>query len=190
MEENVKNEHTESDVEIVVDDIVQNDVNENNNEETVVEKDEATLEIERLTAENDVLADRVLRAQAELQNIQKRQAKERADLIRYQSQKLASALLPVLDSLEHALAVEVVDEQGQALKKGIEMAYTNFVAALQAEGVESIVALGEKFDPTKHQAIQQMVVEGVEADTVTQEYQKGYTLHDRVLRPSMVVVSQ
>lgn len=82
------------------------------------EKSKETLEIERLQAENDVLADKVLRAQAELQNVQKRQQKERGDLIRYRSQSLTSALLPALDSLEQALKVEVTGEQGEQLKKG------------------------------------------------------------------------
>lgn len=148
------------------------------------------LEIERLQRENDALADKVLRAQAELQNVQKRQAKEVQDLLKYKAQKLATALLPTVDSLEKALTVEVSDEQAMALKKGVEMAYNSFLAALKDEGVEPIEALHQKFDPTLHQAIQQVAVDGVDSDIVTQEFQKGYKQHDRVLRPSMVVVSQ
>ncbi|MBF0779876.1 MULTISPECIES: nucleotide exchange factor GrpE [unclassified Granulicatella] len=155
------------------------------------EKTEQELEIERLSAENDALADKALRAQAELQNIQKRQAKERQDLLKYRSQSLANTLLPVLDSLEQALTVEVSDEQGIALKKGIEMAYTNFVSALASEGIEKIESLNQPFDPTVHQAIQQIPAQdGQEADYVVQVFQDGYKLHDRVIRPAMVVISQ
>ncbi|MBS4750126.1 nucleotide exchange factor GrpE [Carnobacteriaceae bacterium zg-ZUI78] len=159
--------------------------------EEVVEKTEQELEIERLQQENDALADKVLRAQAELQNVQKRQAKERQDLLKYRSQKLAEELLPVLDNLERALAIEVADEQGQALKKGIEMAYSSFVAALQAENIEMVDALNQKFDPMYHQSVQVVPAqEGQEADTVVQVFQQGYKMHDRVIRPAMVVVSQ
>lgn len=146
-------------------------------------------ELTRLRAEQDVLADRVLRAQAELQNVQKRQAKERADLLKYRSQKLAEALLPVVDSLENALKIEVNDEASQSLKKGIEMAYNTFIQALKEEGVEKIEALNQPFDPTKHQAIQQVESEDAQKETVVQVYQEGYSLHDRVIRPAMVVVT-
>lgn len=159
--------------------------------EETIEKSVETLEIERLQAENDVLADKVLRAQAELQNVQKRQQKERSDLIRYRSQSLASALLPALDSLEQALKVEVTGEQGEQLKKGLEMAYQNFLSSLESEGVKKIKALGETFDPNIHQAIQQVPAqEGQVSDTVVQVFQEGYMLHERVIRPAMVVISQ
>lgn len=173
-------------------DVVNNsDVAEQTNKEEIVEqKSNETLEIERLQAENDALADKVLRAQAELQNIQKRQAKERSDLLRYSAQRLGTALLPAIDSLERALAIEVDNDQAVALQKGVDMAYNSFLAALKEVGIEPIKAVDEKFDPTLHQAIQQVALEGVESDIVTQEFQKGYKLHDRVLRPSMVVVSQ
>lgn len=155
------------------------------------EKSPEALEIERLQAENDVLADKVLRAQAELQNVQKRQQKERSDLIRYRSQSLASALLPALDSLEQALKVEVSDEQGEQLKKGLEMAYQNFLSSLESEGVTKIKALGETFDPNIHQAIQQVPAqEGQASDTVVQVFQEGYMLHERVIRPAMVVIAE
>lgn len=155
------------------------------------EKTHEMLEIERLQSENDVLADKALRAQAELQNVQKRQQKERGDLIRYRSQSLASALLPVLDSLEQALKIDASDEQSVQLKKGLEMAYQNFLSSLESEGVKKINALGEKFDPTIHQAIQQVPVEEVkESDTVVQVLQEGYMLHERVIRPAMVVIAQ
>lgn len=159
--------------------------------ETTEEKTPESLEIERLQSENDVLADKVLRAQAELQNVQKRQQKERGDLIRYRSQSLASALLPVLDSLEQALKIDASDEQSVQLKKGLEMAYQNFLSSLESEGVTKIKALGERFDPTIHQAIQQVPVEeGKDSDTVVQVFQEGYKLHERVIRPAMVVIAQ
>lgn len=181
---------TNEELEQVVDDV--SEVVENTDtQDALEEKSAETLEIERLQSENDVLADKVLRAQAELQNVQKRQQKERGDLIRYRSQSLASALLPALDSLEQALKVEVSGEQGEQLKKGLEMAYQNFLSSLESEGVTKINALGETFNPNIHQAIQQVPAQdGQASDTVVQVFQEGYMLHERVIRPAMVVIAE
>lgn len=155
-----------------------------------LECDKKQEEIYNLQFEKATLEDKLLRMQAELANIQKRQAKERQDLLRYQSQKLATGLLPVLDSLERALAIEVDSVQGEALKKGIEMAYSSFLAAFKEEKIEKIEAMDKSFDPMYHYAVQQVPVqEGQQVDTVVEVLQNGYQLHERVIRPAMVIVS-
>lgn len=170
-------------------------------EETVIKPEETTESVEVEQPEVDELAEakaaleemenKYLRVQAEMANIQKRNAKERQDAAKFRSQSLATELLPVIDNLERALAIEVADEQGKNLKKGIEMVMETFNAALKSEGIDVIDPLNEPFDPNYHQAVQTVPVEdGQTSETVVQVLQKGYDLKGRVLRPAMVIVAQ
>ncbi|WP_353990287.1 nucleotide exchange factor GrpE [Pediococcus argentinicus] len=139
----------------------------------------------------DELNDKYIRAQAEIVNMQRRNEKEQASLIKYDGQKLAKAILPVMDNLERALSIEVHDENGEQLKKGIEMVQSHLAAALKENSVIEIEAENAKFDPNEHQAVQTVAADDDHpADTVVQVLQKGYKLKDRVLRPTMVVVAQ
>ncbi|MEO2498630.1 nucleotide exchange factor GrpE [Enterococcus faecalis] len=96
-----------------------------------------------------------------------------------------------IDNLERAMAIEVSDEQGESLKKGISMVLESITVALKEEGIEEIPAMGETFDPNLHQAVQTVPAsEETPADTIVEVLQKGYKLQDRVLRPSMVIVAQ
>ena len=156
-------------------------------QETVAEASE----VETLKATLSETEDRLLRLQAELANIQKRNAKERQDAAKYRSQSLAQELLPVMDSLERALEIEVEDEKSLNLKKGLEMVMNLFTDAFAKEGITSIDPIGQPFDPNFHQSIQVLpAAEGQAPDTVVAVFQKGYALKERVLRPAMVVVSQ
>ena len=161
-------------------------------EETVEENEEVEPSVEeKLQQEVSQLNDQVYRLSAEIANIQKRNAKERQDAAKYRSQSLAQNLLNVIDNLERAIASPSESEEAQNLKKGVEMVYEGFLYALKEEGIEEIEALNQPFDPTLHHAVQTVPAEeGQEADRVVQVYQKGYKLKDRVLRPSMVIVSQ
>lgn len=159
------------------------------------EKDEQeTAPVDELTeakAAFSDMEDRYLRIQAEMANMRKRNQKEREDAAKYRSQDIAKELLPVIDNLERAMAIEVSDEQGESLKKGLEMVMNTFRTALKSEGIEEINPVGESFDPNFHQAVQTVPAEdGQGADTVVNVLQKGYILKDRVLRPAMVIVSQ
>ena len=159
-------------------------------EETLASEETET-DLTQLQTSFDELEDRYLRVQAELANIQKRNIKERQDAAKYRSQDLATALLPVLDSLEKALEIEVEDEKAINLKKGVEMVYNLMVESLEKEGVEVVNPLNESFDPNYHMAIQvQEAEEGQSPDTVVMVMQKGYRLKERILRPAMVVVAQ
>lgn len=135
--------------------------------------------------------DKYLRAEAEIQNMTNRFNKERAQILKYDGQDLAKSVLPVLDNLKRALTIEVTDENGKQLKKGIQMVHDHLMAALTDHGITEIPAEGKPFDPTMHQAVQTVPVEdGQKADTVVKVLQAGYQLKDRVLRPAMVVVAQ
>ncbi|NMV48931.1 nucleotide exchange factor GrpE [Lactobacillus reuteri] len=135
--------------------------------------------------------DKYLRAEAEIQNMTNRFNKERAQILKYDGQDLAKSILPVLDNLKRALAIEVVDDNGKQLKKGIQMVHDHLVKALNDHGITEIKSDGETFDPTLHQAVQTVPVEeGQKPETVVNVLQAGYQLKDRVLRPAMVVVAQ
>lgn len=132
-----------------------------------------------------------LRAEAEIQNMTKRFDKERSQMAKYDGQSLATSILPVLDNLKRALAIEVSDENGKQLKKGIQMVHDHLEKAMQDHGITEVEALGKEFDPNTQQAVQTVPASGDQkADTVVKVLQAGYVLKDRVLRPAMVVVAQ
>lgn len=146
---------------------------------------------DNLKAELDEMEDKFLRARAEIANMSNRFKNERELLVRYRSQDLGKKLLPAIDNLERAMAIEVDDEQGASLKKGISMVLESMHIALKEEGIEEIPAMGEIFDPNLHQAVQTIPAgEDVPAETIVEVLQKGYKLQDRVLRASMVIVAQ
>ena len=148
-------------------------------------------EIADLKEKNKDLEDKYLRSEAEIQNMQNRYTKERAQLIKYESQSLAKDVLPAMDNLERALSVEADDDVSKQLKKGVQMTLDALVEAMKDHGVVEIEADGVKFDPTLHQAVQTVAAENDDQkDHVVQVLQKGYQYKDRTLRPAMVVVAQ
>lgn len=158
--------------------------------DTSQETDESQAQIDELTQQRDDFEDKYLRSQAEIQNMRQRYEKQEQQLLKYDGQKLAKEILPAIDNIERALAVEVDDEKGQQLKKGIEITLGSLQEALKDNNVTEIEALGQTFDPNIHQAIQTVPADDDHpVDTVTAVLQKGYMLKDRVLRPSMVVVA-
>ncbi|GKT03281.1 nucleotide exchange factor GrpE [Furfurilactobacillus sp. WILCCON 0119] len=155
--------------------------------EAAVEQDE----IAELTAQVAAMEDKYLRAQAEIANIQQRNQKETAQLMKYDGQQLAHDIVPELDNLERALQTPAEDEAAKQLQHGVQMVYDHLQAALAQNNVTEIESLNKPFDPTLHQAVQTVPVEaGQTPETVVTVLQKGYMLKDRVLRPAMVVVAQ
>jgi len=151
----------------------------------------ALAQVGSLQKQLDKASDQYLRAEAEIQNIQARNKKDQAALIKYDGQQLAHDILPALDNLERALSTPVEGEQAESLKKGIEMVQKHLMDALTSNGVTEIKAEGEKFDPNIHQAVQTVAAESDDQkDHVTKVLQKGYRLKDRILRPAMVMVAQ
>lgn len=148
-------------------------------------------ELADLKDKNKDLEDKYLRSEAEIQNMQNRYTKERAQLIKYESQSLAKDILPAMDNLERALSVEADDDVSKQLKKGVKMTLDALVKAMKDHGVVEIEADDVKFDPTLHQAVQTVAAENDDQkDHVVQVLQKGYQYKDRTLRPAMVVVAQ
>lgn len=192
-------EAMKNDEEIVVEDVAVDDeaVTEQIEAETdVLQEDEAPVEnseasqIADLEAKVAELEDKLLRSQAEIQNIQQRHAREVQNVRKYDGQKLAGAVLPAVDNLERALQVEADDAVTKQIKTGVEMTLKTLVQALADNGISATGEVGEAFDPTKHQAIQSVESEDVASDEIAAVLQKGYMIQDRVLRPAMVAVAK
>lgn len=159
-------------------------------DETSMNMDEEN-EQQTLEAQVAELEERVLRLQAEIANIQRRNTKERQDAAKYRSQSLATTLLDALDNLYRALDTEVKSDDAIALHKGLEMVLEQFSRAFEEENIKAIDPMGEPFDPNFHQAVSMIPgEEGQESQTIVQVLQKGYVLNDRVIRPAMVIVSE
>ncbi len=128
-----------------------------------------------------------LRAKAETENIRRRAQDDIAKAGKFAAEKFAGELLAVKDSLEAALATQ--DQDVEALRAGVELTLKQLVAAFERSNVAEINPLEEKFDPHRHQAISQVEADG-EPNRVVQVLQKGYALHERILRPALVIVSK
>jgi molecular chaperone GrpE len=128
-----------------------------------------------------------LRAKAEGENIRRRAQEDIAKAGKFAAEKFAGEMLAVKDSLEAALATQ--EQDTAALRSGVELTLRQLVAAFDKSNVKELNPLDEKFDPHRHQAISQVEAEG-EPNRVINVLQKGYALHDRILRPALVVVSK
>jgi molecular chaperone GrpE len=147
---------------------------------------------EAVTAALAEQRDSVLRAQAEVQNMRRRCEADVEKAHKFALEKFSAELMPVLDNLDRALgAVPAAQkEQVKALYEGVELTLKGFLETLGKFNIKQINPLGEPFDPQLHQAIAQVPNPAVAPNTVIEVMQKGYTLHGRVLRAAMVVVSK
>lgn len=154
-------------------------------------------EIKRLTELSEASSkeaaanyDKYLRAVAELDNYRKRAEKEKADAIAFANEKLIEEILPVVDNFERALGHTNASENVESLRQGIGLISSQITALLKKFGLQEISARGEKFDPSVHHAISEEDDASAEPGTVVKEFQKGYILKGRLLRPAMVAVSR
>ena len=152
-------------------------------EEVEIEKEEQS-ELQEALDRAEEFENKYLRVYAEMQNVQRRASEERQSLQKYRSQDLAKSILPSLDNLERALAVDGLTED---VKKGLEMTRDSLAQALKEEGVEEVSV--ESFDHNLHMAVQTLAAdEEHPVDSIAEVFQKGYKLHERLLRPAMVIV--
>jgi molecular chaperone GrpE len=134
-----------------------------------------------------------LRTVAEIDNIRKRNARELENARKFGAERLASRILPVRDSLEAGLAAATAEDgtvDVEALIEGERATLRLLDQALEAAEIREIDPLGEPFDPAKHEAMSTQPSDSAEPDTVVLVVQKGYELHDRLLRPARVIVSR
>lgn len=181
----------------VADDIVQ-DADESTAEADGVSDDESTASqdepspderLQALAEEANLARSLALRAQADLENYRKRTQRELAEERRYAALPVVRDLLPALDNLQRAIdAGQNVDDLS-AMLQGVEMVAAQIGEILERHGASPIVALEQPFDPNQHEAIQQMPSTDHPPMTVIDEVERGYKLHERVIRPSKVIVS-
>jgi molecular chaperone GrpE len=152
--------------------------------------DEKDQEIQSLKAKLEEADNRYLRLQADFDNFRRRTRLDQEASQKYRAQKLITDLLPAIDNFERAMKIEADNEQTKTLLQGMDMVYRSLLDALKSEGVEPIEAVGKEFDPHQHQAVMQGEDDNYGSNVVTDEFQKGYMLKDRVIRPAMVKVNQ
>ena len=148
---------------------------------------EKVKEIETKAHEN---YDLYTRTYAEMENIKKRGKKEREELAKFANESLIKEILPTIDSLEKAISHTDNDDNPSGLVKGLEMTLGGLMKTLEKSGLKGIEAVGKPFDPNFHEAISQQIDDKVAPGNIIMELQKGYLLNERLIRPSMVVVSQ
>jgi molecular chaperone GrpE len=134
--------------------------------------------------------ERYLRQVAELDNFKKRINREKEDAIRYANENLIKDILPVIDNLERAIAHAQGGGNGKPLVEGVEMVLRGLLDVFGKHGVVQVPAVGEVFDPGKHEAMAQVESSQYEPNTVVDEHHRGYLLRDRLLRPALVTVAK
>ena len=161
-------------------------------EEGIVETPEASVAewqaaLELAVKQRDELKDSLLRAQADFQNFKRRNATARSDGYEDGVRETLTAILPAIDNLERAIDAAGKAENGEALAQGVQMTLNTLMDGLKRFGFEEVPALGEEFDPEKHNAVMREV--GDEPGKVLEVFQKGYRVKDRIIRYAMVKVA-
>ena len=149
----------------------------------------ADAQLEDLRRQLDDKQDRLLRALAEADNIRRRAQRDRDDYVKYATETLVRDLIPVLDNLDRALEAARATAGGGSVATGVELIQRELLRVLERSGVSRYSAVGQPFDPTRHEAIARVVSTEAAPDTVVNETAPGYLIHGRVLRPAMVAVA-
>jgi molecular chaperone GrpE len=152
--------------------------------------DELQKRLDEKKKEYEELYDRFLRATADFENFKKRAEREKIDHIKFANEDLVRELLPAVDNLERALTSSESSKDTESIRKGIEIILEQVLKTLKKFGLVSYASLGEKFDPTRHEAVEQVESTEHEASTIINELQKGYFLNGRLLRPALVTVTK
>ena len=171
------------------------DLNESKKDAQDPEKKEEDIhllqeQLEKLQDESKENLDKVLRAQAEMENLRKRTTRDIENAHKYALEKFIIELLPILDSLELGLSASADTENVDELFKGMELTLDMFNKAMEKFGVKTIDPQGEKFNPELHEAVSMQEIKGSESGIIVTVMQKGYLLNERLIRPAMVAVAK
>ena len=182
------------------------EINDTAEEETVEEAEEAVAEEPETEKEKgsffkkkekkdkkdekiEELTDRVRRQMAEFDNFRKRTEKEKTQMFETGAKSIVEKILPVVDNFERGLAAVTEEEKGTPFVEGMEKIYKQMMTVLEEAGVKPIEAVGQEFDPNLHNAVMHVEDEGFGESIIAEEFQKGYTYRDSVVRHSMVKVA-
>ena len=146
--------------------------------------------IAELTTSVEIYKDQLLRKAADFVNYKKRIENEITNLTRFANENLIAELLPILDDFTRSLTMSRDRKDFEVFRRGVELIYSNFLKILEAQGVKPFDSIGKPFDVQYHDALMQLSKEGVPPNTVIEEVEKGYKLHDKVIRHAKVIVSQ
>lgn len=154
------------------------------------EMDKLDQELENARKEKDEIADRLQRVYADYANFQKRVPKNIADTVAYEKERFIRTFLPILDNFDRTLREVRSAQNLDAVIRGVEIIRDQMLTILKSHGVEPIESVNEKFDPERHEAMLRRAEPDKENDIVLEEFQKGYALNGRVLRPSRVAINK
>jgi molecular chaperone GrpE len=169
----------------------ENDSNKKDKEKVIDPLKEMEARLESLEQEAKENHDRFLRVSAEFENYKKRAAREMGDFRKFANESFVKAMLPVVDNLDRAIESSSNDKNtNTSVVEGVNMTLREILKVFEQFGVMPFESLGKTFDPGFHQAVMQEENEDYPDNTVLNELQKGYLIHDRLLRPAMVVVSK
>ncbi len=146
--------------------------------------------ISSLQEEKKQTFEQLQRVSADYANYQKRTPKQISDSVAYEKEKFLKAILGSIDNFELALDNKDKSNDLETFVKGIQMVHDEIMNTFNGLGLKAIDAVGQKFDPSKHEALMQQYEEGTKENIILQQYQKGYTLNDKVVRPSKVIVNK
>lgn len=204
MEENKNQETVEEMAEETVEEVVQENVTAEAEEAETVEADTDDSDTEEPAKEKgklfkkkkdpkdekiEDLSDKLLRQMAEFDNFRKRTEKEKSAMYEIGAKDIIEKLLPVVDNFERGFLSVAEEEKGDAFMTGMEMVYKQLMTMLEGVGVKPIEAVGQEFNPDLHNAVMHIEDDTVGDNMVTEEFQKGYTYRDSVVRYSMVKVA-
>jgi len=158
-------------------------------DDTTPPRDTAEPDIEELKRQLEDRQDRLMRALAETDNVRRRAQRDREDYVKYATETLLRDIIPVLDNFDRALAAARAAGESGTVVSGVELIQRELLRMLEKAGLTRYSAVGERFDPTRHEAIARVVSADRPPDTVVQETAAGYLLNGRVLRPAMVAVA-
>jgi molecular chaperone GrpE len=159
-------------------------------EESEAESPPSTEEFARMKAEYEARYDQMLRTIADFENSKKRAEREKEEFLKYAIEGMVKDLIPVVDNIERAIESTKESKDFDSLNEGIELIHKQLFDLLERRGVTTIKAVGEPFDPTQHEAVMHVESDDVPENAVIEEFQRGYLLHNRVIRPPMVSVSR
>lgn len=176
---------------IVQDEVIQEHEDQQKPSEPSPEN-ESEDQIKAAEAKSKESYERLLRVSAEFENYKKRSAREADNFRKFANESILKDLLSVADNLERAVqsSSEVGEDGKSCIAEGVELTLKEILRVLERYGVKSIDTVGKPFDPAFHEAMMQEINEEIAENTVLKEFQKGYTLHERLLRPAMVIVSK
>jgi molecular chaperone GrpE len=164
--------------------------NSENMESKEVDVEFLQRQLEKLQEQSKVSLDKVVRAQAEMENLRKRAARDVENAHKYALEKFTNELLPIMDSLELGLSASVKAKNLDDLCKGMELTLEMFNTVMEKFGITMIEPKGEKFNPELHDAVSMQETDDSNSGIIIEVMQKGYTLNGRLIRPAMVVVAK